>query len=136
MTHPFLVSITAGFCALALNYPLARVAAKITGVPTNWPPFTFLPQFAGCICGSLLSGLISSIIGKSTNSPRIIFLWIALVCLTLSFGLPLRLSFTQSTRFTGTTVFAQIFLVGFHSVVAVTNCLFLLRFAGPFRLGR
>jgi hypothetical protein len=133
MAHPFLVSIAAGFCALGLNYPLARVAAKITDVPSDWPPFTFVPQFAGCIGGSLLAGVVGTLIGKSTNSPRIIFMWIALVCLTLSFGLPLRLSFTQSSRFAGTTVFAQVFLAGLHSIVAITNCLFLFRFASPFR---
>ena len=136
MIHPFLVSIMAGFCALGLNYPLASVATKITGVPADWPPFTFLPQFAGCIGGSLLAGMVATLVGKSTGSPRIIFLWIALVCLTLSFGLPLRLSFTQSSRFIGTTVFAQFFLAGLHSIVAVTNCLFLFRFAGPFQPAR
>lgn len=110
--------------AFCLAYPVARGAVLLNAVPKEFPPFTALPILSGVVIAPMVAASIYASI-KLTNptDPDRIFFFVTLAFFALSFGLPLRLSFTQSARFAGVIPQAQMILVLLHAIVAV--CTFL-----------
>ncbi len=131
MMRTLFLTFTAGYLALALDWCIAAVALRFTGVPKGFPPFTFLPILSGTVGGAVLASLVYSITKAVARRPDSTFLFIAIVTLVLSFALPLRLSFTHSHRFAGVTPSAQMVLVLMHTVVATISVAVLL--ARPMR---
>jgi hypothetical protein len=109
---------------------LGQIFLRVTGVPANYPPLTPLPLLSGAVGGSLISALgyllLSSVI-KDQKTFQTVLIGLAILLLIVSFSLPLRLSYTQSARFVGVTVFAQFSQAFLHCVVVGTNLFVLLR---------
>jgi hypothetical protein len=126
MRTSLLIAIAA-LTAFLVDYGVAQVALRITGVPKDFPPFTLLPILSGVIGGFLFGSVAYAIIRASFVRPERVFLFVAVTALALSFSLPLRLSFTKSRRFAGATPAAQIALVLMHSVVASATTIALTR---------
>lgn len=112
--------------AFAITYPVARASVNLTGVPSDFPPFTALPILSGVVVGPLMATAVYAALrpvsADITQVDRLFF-FVTLASLILSLALPLRLSFTQSQRFAGVTPSAQMILVLLHVIVAV--CTFL-----------
>lgn len=119
--------LLAGSIALALNFVIASLALRFTGVPRGFPPFTILPLAAGSIGGALLAALVYAAMQSLFPHSGTTFPVIAGLTLLVSFLLPLRLSYTKSPRFAGVTLPAQITLGVMHTVVAVCSVSLLLR---------
>lgn len=119
--------------AVAILVPLVLalgfVFGRLTGVPRGFPPFSFLPLLVGCITGPLYS-TIGYVLFWLTIDDRAalntVFVAVGIVLLVLSWGLPLRLSFTKSPRFAGVTVPAQFALGFLHTVVVGVSMVALL----------
>jgi hypothetical protein len=127
------VSIRFGMaCAILIPVLLilGQVFLRVTGVPSGYPPLTPLPLLSGAVGGSLISALgfllLSSLI-KDQKTFQNVLIGLAMVLLVASFALPWRLSYTQSARFVGVTVLAQISQAFLHCVVVGTNLFVLLR---------
>ena len=114
------ISVAVGL-AFAIDFIIARVGVRLTHVPNDFPPFTALPILSGCVGGVLMASLT-----YVSLQPDRMFVFIAIAALCLSFGLPLRLSFTKSRRFAGVTPSAQMLMVLMHSVVAGSSVVALL----------
>jgi hypothetical protein len=97
---------------------LAVLAIRFTGVPKGFPPFTTLPLFSGVLGGFLCASAVYGLIRLVFAQPNRDFLFVSLATLALSFGLPLRLSFTRLPRFSGVTPAAQMTLALMHTVIA------------------
>lgn len=124
-----LAGLSAGIIALLVNLLIVTVAVRVTGVPRTFPPFTFLPLLAGSLGGALLAAGAFAVVRVVADRPDRAFLFLMLGCLALSYGLPLRLSWTRSPRFAGVTPAAQSTLVLMHTVVAVASTILLTRYA-------
>ncbi len=99
---------------------IARVALKITGVPAGFPPFTTLPFLSGVVGGFLGASALYALVRASARHRDRLFFVIEIGDLALSFGLPIRLSFTHSRRFAGVTPAAQMTLALMHTVIATS----------------
>jgi hypothetical protein len=119
------VSLAAGI-AFLVDSAIARAGVRLTQVPDGFPPFTALPILSGCVGGMVMASLAYAILKVVSRQPGRTFLFVAMGALVLSFGLPLRLSFTKSRRFAGVTPSAQMLLVLMHSVVATAAVVTLL----------
>lgn len=119
----FLLAVGLSF---AIDFLIAQAGIRLTSVPKDFPPFTALPILSGAVGGPLLAFLTYAVIRLAAKQPEKIFLFVAVGVLALSFGLPLRLSFTKSARFAGVTPAAQIILVLMHTVVATVSVAALL----------
>ncbi|HEY9676984.1 MAG TPA: hypothetical protein V6C76_03205 [Drouetiella sp.] len=111
-------------CAIAFGiaYPIARASVQLTGVPSSFPPFTALPILSGAVVGPIAAAIIYATVRHfNTVDPDRTFFFITLFAFALSLLLPLRLSFTQSMRFTGVTPSAQMVLVLMHAIVAAST---------------
>jgi hypothetical protein len=109
---------------------LGQVFLRVTGVPAGYPPLNPLPLLSGAVGGSLLSALgflILSRLIENQKTFQTVVIVLAILLLVASFYLPWRLSYTQSARFVGVTVWAQISQAFLHCVVVGTNLLVLLR---------
>ena len=111
----------------ALEYVVAVAAMRFTGVPKGFPPFTPLPILSGVVGGLMLATLTYAVVKLTSSDPKRTFLLIAVVALAISFALPVRLSFTKSKRFAGTTPSAQMVLVLMHTLVAISAVTVLTR---------
>ena len=69
----------------------------------------------------MLASAVYSIIRSVASNPNRTFFFVSLAVFALSLGLPLRLSFTRSHRFSGVTPSAQMVLVLMHAMVAVVS---------------
>jgi hypothetical protein len=109
---------------------LGQVFLRVTGVPAGYPPLTPLLPLSGAVGGSLISALgfmlLRSVI-KDQNTFQTVLIGLAILLLVASFSLPWRLSYTQSARFVGVTVWAQLSQAFLHCVVVGTNLFVLLR---------
>ena len=112
--------IFAGSATFLLVWFFASVAMRITGVPRGFPPFTALPLLAGVVGGYVGSCVVYAVVQATAAKPENTFVFIAFAVLVLSFGLPLRLSFTHSARFAGATPAAQMTLALLHTLIAVS----------------
>ena len=97
---------------------LANVALRVTGVPRGFPPFTVLPLLSGVVGGFLGASAVYLIIRSVSANPNRSMFFVSIFVLALSFGLPLRLSFTKSSRFAGVTTSAQMVLALLHTTIA------------------
>jgi hypothetical protein len=107
--------LTTCFCV-----PLGLVLLRITGVPPTYPPL--LPQqiLSGTVGGALLVSLgywLLSALIPDKRTRHAVFLAIAVVLCLTSFQLAARLSYTQSPRFAGVTLAAQISQCVLHTLV-------------------
>jgi Family of unknown function (DUF6069) len=109
---------------------IAMLAMRLTGVPQGFPPFTPLPLLSGVVGGFLGASAVYALIRGISGQPSRMFLFVAIVVLVLSFGLPLRLSFTKSRRFMGVTPAAQMTLALMHTVIATAAVTVLTRTEG------
>ncbi len=100
---------------------IGAAASRLTGVPKDFPPFTFLPLLSGAVGGTVLASIVYALIQATTQNPDRVFFFISLGVFALALGLPLRLSFTHSARFAGVTPSAQMVLVLMHAVVATVS---------------
>ncbi len=116
----FLFFLAVGL-SFAIDFLIAQAGFRLASVPKNFPPFTALPILSGAVGGPLLAFLAYAVIRLAAKQPEKIFLFVAVGVLALSFGLPLRLSFTKSARFAGVTPAAQMILVLMHTVVATIS---------------
>ena len=109
---------------------LGQIFLRVTGVPLSYPPLNPLPLLSGAVGGSLISALgfllVSSFI-KDQKTFQTVLIGLAVLLLIASFYLPWRLSYTQSARFVGVTVWAQLSQAFLHCIVVGTNLLVLLR---------
>lgn len=108
---------------------LGSVFGRVTGVPRGFPPFTFLPLLVGCVTGPLYSTIGYVLFWLTIDEQAAlnrVFVAAGVVLLVLSWGLPLRLSYTKSSRFAGVTVPAQFALVFVHAVVVGVSMAVLL----------
>ena len=121
-----LLTCLAAVIAFALDWLIGVAAPNLTQVPRSFPPFTTLPILAGACGGAILASIAYSLLKASAKHPERTFFFVAALALALSFLLPLRLSFTKSTRFAGVTTSAQMVLILMHTVVAVVSVLTLL----------
>jgi hypothetical protein len=109
---------------------LGQVFLRVTGVPAGYPPLTPLPLLSGAVGGSLISALGFLMLRRIINDQntfQTVLIGLAILFLIASFSLPWRLSYTQSTRFFGVTVWAQLSQAFLHCVVVGTNLFVLLR---------
>ena len=74
----------------------------------------------------MLASAAYSLVKTLSRDPEKTFFFVAAAALALSYGLPLRLSFTRSHRFAGVTTSAQMVLILMHTVVAVVSVVTLL----------
>ena len=119
----------AGILAFFIDWAIGAAALRFTHVPPSFPPFTWLPILSGTFGGAILASGVYSLVKVLSKQPQRNFFFVAAVALALSFGLPLRLSFTRSQRFAGVTTAAQMVLILMHTVVAVVSVITL--FSGP-----
>ncbi len=120
MRTVFLTAIAA-FVALVVDLAIGAAASRLTGVPRDFPPFTFYPLLSGTVGGTILASVVYATIRASAQNPDRIFFFVSLGVFALALGLPLRLSFTRSVRFAGVTPSAQMVLVLMHAVVATVS---------------
>jgi hypothetical protein len=113
-----------------LIWLMAMLAMRFTGVPQGFPPFTALPLLSGVVGGFLGASAVYALIRVISAQPSRMFLLVAIAVLVLSFGLPLRLSFTRSPRFVGVTPAAQMTLALMHTVIATAAVTVLTRTEG------
>lgn len=114
-------TFVAALIALLVDLAIGASAVRLTGVPRDFPPFTFLPLLSGAVGGTLLASGVYSLIKASTHNPDRVFFFASLGAFVVALGLPLRLSFTRSARFAGVTPSAQMVLVLMHAVVATVS---------------
>ncbi len=126
MKTALLITLTASG-TLVLVWALSVLAMKATGVPSGFPPFTLLPLVTGVAGGFLGASAVYALISAYAANPDRVFLFVAIAFLVLSFGLPLRLSFTHSPRFAGVTPAAQMALALFHTIIAASSVTALTR---------
>ncbi len=107
--------------AFVVDFVIGQVGLRFAHVPKDFPPFTLLPILSGAVAGPVLARLSYAIFQAVFKQPEKKFLFFAVAALTLSFSLPLRLSFTKSRRFAGVTLTAQMILVLMHTVVATIS---------------
>ncbi len=117
----------AGAAAFVLDLLVAAVALRVTGVPRDFPPFSALPILSGAAGGALGAALVYALLRGFARQPDRAFLFTVLLVLALSFLLPVRLSFTRSSRFAGVTPAAQAVLALMHTVVAASAVVCLTR---------
>ncbi len=116
-----------GLASFVIVWCIARVAMRVTGVPNGFPPFTTLPLLSGVAGGFLGASVVFAVVKTSAANPDRMFFFIAIGFLALSFGLPLRLSFTHSHRFAGATPAAQMTLAPLHTTIATAAVAVLTR---------
>ena len=97
---------------------LANIALRITGVPKGFPPFTVLPLLSGVVGGFIGASAVYLLLTTISANPNRSMFFVSIAVLALSFGLPLRLSFTKSPRFAGVTPSAQMVLALLHTTIA------------------
>ena len=107
--------LTTCFCV-----PLGLALLRVTGVPPTYPPL--LPQqiVSGTIGGALLVSLgywLLCTLLPDKRTRHAVFLALAVVLCLTSFQLAARLSYTQSPRFAGVTLAAQIGQCLLHTLV-------------------
>ncbi|RYX86687.1 hypothetical protein EON83_00465 [bacterium] len=107
--------LTTCFCV-----PLGLALLRVTGVPPTYPPL--LPQqiVSGTVGGALLVSLgywLLSALIPDKRTRHAAFLALAIVLCLTSFQLATRLSYTQSPRFAGVTVAAQVGQCVLHTMV-------------------
>ncbi len=108
----------------------ATVLLFITGVPRSYPPLSPLPIVSGTVGGALLVTLgywfLSAII-RDPKTLNLVFFTLGILLLIASFHLPYRLSYTQSPRFAGVTLAAQVGQGLLHTMVVVLSMICFLR---------
>ena len=119
------VIVSIALATFSVVWCIGKLAVRMTGVPDGFPPFTFLSLLSGVAGGFIGGSIIYALIRQGAANPNRVFFFVAVSTLVLSFGLPLRLSFTQSLRFTGVTPAAQMTLALLHTLIAtaVVACL-------------
>jgi hypothetical protein len=120
------VALTA-FGTFLIIWLLAAGAMKFTGVPKGFAPFTPLPLLSGVVGGFLGASATYQLVKAVSAQPNRVFFFVSIAVLALSFGLPLRLSFTKLHRFAGVTPAAQMALALIHAVVATSAVTVLTR---------
>ena len=115
------LTFAAAMIAFIIDFALGTAAMRLTRVPPDFPPFTLLPILSGAVGGAILASFVYAAVRAISSAPDRLFFFLTLAAFTLSLGLPLRLSFTRSLRFTGVTPAAQMVLVLMHAVVAVVS---------------
>lgn len=115
------LTFAAATIAFFIDLALATAAIRLTRVPPNFPPFTLLPILSGAVGGAILASLVYAAARALSPAPDRLFFFLTFAAFTLSLGLPLRLSFTRSLRFSGVTPAAQMMLVLMHAVVSVVS---------------
>ena len=109
---------------------VAFVLLRITGVPPTYPPLLPLQVVSGTVGGALLVALgywLLSALIRDQKMLTIVFLSLGIVLLLASFHLPYRLSYTQSPRFVGVTLAAQVGQGLLHTIVVVLSMICFLR---------
>ena len=119
--------VLAAAVTFALVWCVAQIAMETTGVPDGFPPFTTLPILSGVVGGFLGASAVYALVRALTLNPNRVFFFVAIGFLALSFGLPLRLSFTHSPRFKGVTSAAQMTLALLHTLIATSAVAVLTR---------
>jgi hypothetical protein len=109
---------------------IAAMATRLTGVPKGFPPFTTLPLLSGVFGGFICASAVYALIKVVSAQPDRTFFFVSIVVLALSFGLPVRLGFTKSRRFSGVTPAAQMTLALMHTVIATSVITVLTRTEG------
>ena len=110
-----LMAMTGTFLVVWL---MAVVALRVTGVPKGFPPFTLLPLLSGVVGGYVGASAVYLLLRLTVHRPDRTMFFVSIAVLALSFGLPLRLSFTKSPRFAGVTPSAQMVLALLHTTIA------------------
>ena len=123
MIRTLLLTIAAGGIALVIDLVIGTAAPRFTDVPRGFPPFTFLPILSGTVGGAVLASIAYSIIRITSREPDQIFFFVSLAVFALSLGLPLRLSFTHSSRFAGVTPSAQMVQILPDTIALTTFCI-------------
>ena len=121
-----LMTLLAAVVASLVDLAIGAAAPRFTQVPRNFPPFTWLPILSGTVGGAVLAAVAYATLHRVSKHPDRLFFFVAIGSLALSFGLPLRLSFTKSVRFAGVTPAAQMVLVLMHAVVATVSVVMLI----------
>lgn len=96
------------------------ILLKTTGVPSTYPPLLPMQIVSGTIGGALLVTLgywlLNSLV-RDQKTLNTIFIIAGILLLIASYHLPYRLSYTQSPRFAGVTLAAQIGQGFLHTLV-------------------
>ena len=128
-----LLIIFTAFATFLVVWALSIFAMKATGVPDGFPPFTAPPLASGVAGGFLGASVVYAILKAWAANPDRMFFFVAIAFLALSFALPLRLSFTKSSRFGGVTPAAQMTLALFHTIIAASSVTALTRIGASAR---
>jgi hypothetical protein len=123
-TSGIVLTATATFVVIRM---VAALAMRFTGVPKHFAPFTSLPLLSGVVGGFLGASAVYALIRAVSEQPNRVFFFVSIAVLALSFGLPLRLSFTKSRRFVGVTPAAQMTLALMHTMIATAAVTVLTR---------
>ncbi|NYF80615.1 hypothetical protein [Granulicella arctica] len=123
----FSIVFLAALATFGIVWGVSIIALRLTGVPKDFPPFTALPLLSGVIGGFLGASIVYALIAAFAQHPSRTFFFVAIAALAISFGLPLRLSFTKSHRFAGVTPAAQMTLALLHTIIATTAVTVLTR---------
>lgn len=112
-------TLSTAFCV-----PMGLALLRVSGAPPTYPPL--LPQavMAGTVGGSLLITLGYALLAAVLPNKKLrltVFIVLAALLLVASFHLPYRLSYTQSPRFTGVTLAAQMAQALLHCIVMLTG---------------
>lgn len=126
MLRTVFLTFAAGTVALIVDWAIGAAAPRLTHVPQDFPPFTFLPILSGAFGGAILASVTYSLLKAFSKQPDRTFFFVVAACLAFSFLLPLRLSFTKSPRFVGVTTSAQMVLILMHTIVATVSVVTLL----------
>jgi hypothetical protein len=116
-----LLTFLAGSIAFIVDLAIGAAAPHFTRAPQSFPPFTTLPILAGTFGGATCASIVYSIIKMNARNPDRVFFFVSLAVFALALGLPLRLSYARSPRFSGVTPSAQMVLVLMHAVVATVS---------------
>lgn len=127
----YVVLFPAAAATFLLVWCTAAIAVRVTGVPRDFPPFTALPLLTGVAGGYIGAVGVYVLIAALSNQPNRTFFFVSLAVLALSFGLPLRLSYTHSPRFAGVTPAAQMSLALLQTLIAACIVTALTRAANP-----
>ena len=114
----FVTMIAVMFGTFLVVWVVANVALRLTGVPKGFPPFTVLPLLSGVVGGFVGASVVYLLLTSVAANPNRSMFFVSIFVLALSFGLPLRLSFTKSPRFAGVTPSAQMVLALLHTTIA------------------
>ncbi len=115
----WLVAFLVGCITTLLDWAVATLATPIVYAPADYPSFSLLPLFAGCMLGALGGCAVLLRLDRKTQRPVRNFYRIAAIVLLVSYTLPVLPIVNPLPRFAGVNWGIAITLMGMHTLTAV-----------------